>query len=78
MNPSSTMYSRIVFWEPCVSPHKSAFINAVAERLGPAVQVSCVAHEGVPEARQALGWGDGAAHARRPWSRRARRRSPRS
>ncbi|CAB3768569.1 glycosyltransferase [Paraburkholderia humisilvae] len=61
MNAPSPLYSRIVFWEPCVSPHKSAFINAVAERFGPDVDVSCVAHEGVPEARQALGWGDGAA-----------------
>ncbi|CAB3781808.1 glycosyltransferase [Pararobbsia alpina] len=59
MDKSAAMYAQIVFWEPCVSPHKSAFINAVAERLGPGVQVSCVAHEGVPEARQALGWGDG-------------------
>lgn len=50
--------SRIVFWEPCVSPHKSAFISAVAQRFGPAVTVSCVAHEGVPETRQALGWTD--------------------
>ncbi|HEY3599749.1 MAG TPA: glycosyltransferase [Paraburkholderia sp.] len=61
MNAPSTLYARIVFWEPCVSPHKSAFINAVAERFGPGVEVSCVAHEGVPEARQALGWGDGSA-----------------
>jgi glycosyltransferase involved in cell wall biosynthesis len=59
MNTPSPFYSRIVFWEPCVSPHKSAFINAVAERFGPGVEVSCVAHEGVPEERQALGWGDG-------------------
>jgi glycosyltransferase involved in cell wall biosynthesis len=59
MNTPSTMYSQIIFWEPCVSPHKSAFINAVAQQLGAGVQVSCVAHEGVPEARQALGWGDG-------------------
>ncbi|QYD73282.1 glycosyltransferase [Paraburkholderia edwinii] len=59
MNTPTPLYSRIVFWEPCVSPHKSAFINAVAERFGPGVEVSCVAHEGVPESRQALGWGDG-------------------
>jgi len=50
--------TRIVFWEPCVSPHKSAFISAVAERFGPDVTVYCVAHEGVPQARQALGWTD--------------------
>lgn len=61
MNRSSTMYSAIVFWEPCVSPHKSAFIHAVAEQLGPHVQVSCVAHEGIPDERRALGWNDGAA-----------------
>ncbi|RKP59136.1 glycosyltransferase [Pararobbsia silviterrae] len=58
-----TTYARIVFWEPCVSPHKSAFIRAVADRLGPAVDVRCVAHEGVPEARQALGWGDESGRA---------------
>lgn len=51
-------FNRIVFWEPCISPHKSAFISAVAQRLGPAVTVYCVGHEGVPEARQALGWTD--------------------
>ena len=57
----SAGFSRIVFWEPCVSPHKSAFISAVAERFGPDVTVYCVAHEGVPQARQALGWTDGCA-----------------
>lgn len=51
-------YTRIVFWEPCVSPHKSAFFHAVAERFGPSVAIHCVAHEGVPDTRQALGWGD--------------------
>jgi glycosyltransferase involved in cell wall biosynthesis len=59
MNAPSPVYSKIVFWEPCISPHKSAFINAVAKRFGPGVNVICVAHEGVPENRQALGWGDG-------------------
>jgi glycosyltransferase involved in cell wall biosynthesis len=51
--------SRVVFWEPCVSPHKSAFIGAVAEALGPSIDVVCVAHEDVPQDRQALGWNDG-------------------
>jgi glycosyltransferase involved in cell wall biosynthesis len=51
--------SRVVFWEPCVSPHKSAFIGAVAEALGPSVDVVCVAHEDVPQDRQALGWNSG-------------------
>jgi glycosyltransferase involved in cell wall biosynthesis len=51
--------SRIVFWEPCVSPHKSAFIEAVAEQFGASVEVICVAHEDVPQARQALGWTSG-------------------
>ena len=56
-------YTRIVFWEPCVSPHKSAFFHAVAERFGPSVEIRCVAHEGVPDTRQALGWGDEASSA---------------
>ena len=25
-------YACIVFWEPCVSPHKSAFFKAVADQ----------------------------------------------
>jgi glycosyltransferase involved in cell wall biosynthesis len=56
------MYTQIVFWEPCVSPHKSAFISAVAQRLEPGVQVSWVAHADVPEERRALGWGGGSSH----------------
>ena len=51
--------ARLVFWEPCVSPHMSAFIGAVARALGPAVDVLCVAHEDVPQDRQALGWHSG-------------------
>ena len=63
MQPRMQPITQIVFWEPCVSPHKSAFINAVAEQFGPDVTVQCVAHEGVPGARQILGWGDGSADA---------------
>ncbi len=55
MTRSPAMYSRIVFWEPCVSPHKSAFIQAVAQQFGPDVQVSYIAHEGLPEDRRSLG-----------------------
>ncbi len=59
--PPSPTFSRIIFWEPCVSPHKSAFISAVAQRFGASVTVYCVAHEGVPSSRQALGWSDSKA-----------------
>lgn len=59
--PDIRRLSRIVFWEPCVSPHKSAFIDAVAARCGPSVDVLCVAHEDVPRERRALGWNSGAA-----------------
>jgi glycosyltransferase involved in cell wall biosynthesis len=56
-------YNRIVFWEPCVSPHKSAFFEAVAQRFGPTVEVMCVAHEDIPAERRALGWQDETAQS---------------
>lgn len=51
--------TRFVFWEPCVSPHKTSFFAALAEALGPGFEVMCVAHDGVPVERQRLGWSAG-------------------
>jgi glycosyltransferase involved in cell wall biosynthesis len=46
--------ARIVFWEPCLSPHKHAFFAALAGVTG--MEVVCCAHEDIPSSRRALGW----------------------
>lgn len=46
---------RIVFWEPTLSPHKTAFIASIA-RLAPAKEVIYCADQGLDEERKALGW----------------------
>ncbi len=56
---------RIIFWEPCVSPHKSAFVGAVAREFGASVDVQYVAHEELPDERRALGWDSGASDSYR-------------
>ena len=45
---------RIVFWEPCVSPHKAALLSALA-REGH-LSVVCCAQDDLPSDRKALGW----------------------
>jgi glycosyltransferase involved in cell wall biosynthesis len=46
---------RIIFWEPCVSPHKSDFMQAVSRTL-PDVEIICCADSDVPPDRKAMGW----------------------
>lgn len=48
------MYSRIVFWEPMLSPHKVGFISSVSDILG--VECVYVAHEGLDSERLRQGW----------------------
>ncbi len=48
-------FRRIIFWEPCVSPHKSDFIQVIA-RLLPTVELICCADSDLPANRKALGW----------------------
>jgi glycosyltransferase involved in cell wall biosynthesis len=51
--PLST--SRIVFWEPCTSPHKADFFSAIAE-IAPEIEVVCCAHSNLSKERQDQGW----------------------
>lgn len=48
-------YRRIVFWEPCLSPHTDDLIHRLAESL-PTVQVLRCAERDLPESRKLLGW----------------------
>ncbi len=48
---------RIVFWQPCISPHTRDLLEAVAALNRDVDVVSC-AHQGVPEERKQLGWRD--------------------
>lgn len=46
---------QVVFWEPCLSPHKDALISSFAlQREG--VDVLCCAQEGIPQERLHQGW----------------------
>ncbi len=47
--------NRIIFWEPCISPHKTDFIDQVA-KLIPSIEVIYCAEENLPEERIKLGW----------------------
>lgn len=46
---------RLVFWEPCVSPHKVDLFSALAATV-PNIEVICCADSDLPIERQALGW----------------------
>lgn len=46
---------RIVFWEPCESPHKSDLFTRLAA-LAPDIEVICCADTALPQARREQGW----------------------
>ncbi len=50
-----TQITRIIFWEPCTSPHKSDFFSAVA-KLSPNIEVICCADSELQLDRKAQGW----------------------
>lgn len=47
--------SRIVFWEPSLSPHKQDLFSSLAA-LSPDIDVICFANEGLSRDRQSQGW----------------------
>lgn len=47
--------TRVVFWDPCISPHKADFIQALA-RLNKNIEVILCAHEDIPGDRKKMGW----------------------
>jgi glycosyltransferase involved in cell wall biosynthesis len=47
--------SRIVFWEPCTSPHKADFFSAIAS-IAPEIEVICCANSNLSKDRQDQGW----------------------
>jgi len=53
--PKSTKISRIVFWDPCTSPHKADFFESLA-RCSPDIDLICCAQNNLLEERKALGW----------------------
>lgn len=51
---------RLVFWEPCTSPHKAGLFAALAQ-LAPDWSIVQCAERGVDDERKALGWQDAGA-----------------
>jgi glycosyltransferase involved in cell wall biosynthesis len=49
------MYTKIVFWEPTVSPHKTQFLSEIAN-ISPGVDIICIAHEELSSVRLNQGW----------------------
>jgi len=47
--------TRIVFWEPCTSPHKVDFFAAIAA-IAPNIEVVCCANNELPKERREQGW----------------------
>lgn len=54
-HPQSLPLCRIVFWEPCTSPHKADFFSAIAT-IAPDIEVICCADSELSKERQAQGW----------------------
>lgn len=46
---------KILFWDPCLSPHKADFFECFAS-LNPSLEVICCVDQSVPENRRELGW----------------------
>jgi len=46
---------RIIFWEPCLSPHKHAFLEAL-QQLVPNVEIVVCAQQDIPVDRKKMGW----------------------
>ena len=51
----NSQLKRIIFWEPCISPHKTDFLHALSIAL-PDIEIICCADQGLPIERKALGW----------------------
>jgi glycosyltransferase involved in cell wall biosynthesis len=49
------MFSRIIFWEPTVSPHKFSLFEAISQLL-PNTEIFCMAAEPLSAERIRLGW----------------------
>lgn len=54
-HPQSLPLCRIVFWDPCTSPHKADFFSALAT-IAPDIEVICCANSELAQERQAQGW----------------------
>lgn len=46
---------RVIFWEPCESPHKDAFFSSLSEYCSE-VEIICCAQESIPIERKKQGW----------------------
>ncbi|WP_047549757.1 glycosyltransferase [Methylotenera sp. G11] len=54
-NRSLLQIKRIVFWEPCISPHKEDFFSAI-KNIKPDIEVICCANSNLSSERQSQGW----------------------
>lgn len=48
---------RIVFWEPCLSPHKAGLYSGLT-LAAPGIELVCCADHDVPQDRREMGWAD--------------------
>lgn len=55
MNEPSAQLKKLIFWDPCLSPHKSDFFEALA-KLKPDIEIICCADTDVPDDRRKMGW----------------------
>lgn len=55
---SLTHIKHVVFWEPCVSPHK-ADLFAGLKKVRPDLNITCLAQQDLPPERSAMGWSVG-------------------
>lgn len=55
MNPGRKPLSRVVFWEPSVSPHKADLIREFSQ-IAPSWEVLAVADRAIARERVAMGW----------------------
>ncbi|WP_314917286.1 glycosyltransferase [Pseudomonas helleri] len=59
MKPKKTLKNnqieKIIFWDPCLSPHKAIFFESFAS-LNPNLEIVCCADQTIPDSRKKMGW----------------------
>lgn len=58
MNPrhnNQHTFSRVIFWDPCLSPHKANLFESLA-KINPHLEIICCVDQALPDDRKEMGW----------------------
>lgn len=48
-------FSKVIFWDPCLSPHKADLFESLA-KLNPHLEIICCVDQALPDERKEMGW----------------------